>query len=193
MVFRLEAKYSYPFIVIFYHYNWCGRLIKFSDIDECARNSHLCSNITVTCKKKIPGDRSGAFINQNSSVMDTIAQVLNRFQSMMPCRVSAKDTKLAKTESMCMVSRYQSEHDSYIMEISCTLFPFSFSIRDHGHKYALSIAFQTLMNVLTIHTTVARRMAIVQTSWDHTTVLVIPDLLEMDTSAKVRSYTACLI
>ena len=52
MVFRLETKYSYPFIVIFYHYNWYGRLIKFSDIDECARNSHLCSNITVTCKKK---------------------------------------------------------------------------------------------------------------------------------------------
>ena len=98
MVFRLEAQYSYPFIVIFYHYNWYGRLIKFSDIDECARNSHLCSNITVTCKKKIPGDRSGAFVNQNSAVMDTIAQVLNRFQSMMPCRVSAKDTK----QSQCV-------------------------------------------------------------------------------------------
>ena len=49
------------------------------------------------------------------------------------------------------------------------------------------------MNVLTIHATVARTMPIVQTSWDHTTVPVILDLLEMGTSAKVMAYTACLI
>ena len=63
------------------------------------------------------------------------------------------------------------------LDFSFPLFSITFSIRDHDHKYALSIAFQTLMNVLTIYTT----------------VLVILDLLEMDTSAMVRSSTACLI
>ena len=79
------------------------------------------------------------------------------------------------------------------LDFSFPLFSITFSIRDHDHKYALSIAFQTLMNVLTIYTTVARKMQIVQTSWDHTTVLVILDLLEMNTSAMVRSSTAFLI
>ena len=79
------------------------------------------------------------------------------------------------------------------LDFSFPLFSISFSIRDHVHKYALSIAFQTLMNVQTIYTTVARKMQIVQTSWDHTTVLVILDLLEMNTSAMVRSSTAFLI
>ena len=79
------------------------------------------------------------------------------------------------------------------LEFSLPLFPLSFSIRVHEHKFALSIAFQTLMNVLAIHTTVARIMRIVQISWDHTTVLVILDLLEMNTSAMVRSSTAFLI
>ena len=79
------------------------------------------------------------------------------------------------------------------LEFSLPLFPLSFSIRVHEHKFALSIAFQTLMNVLAIHTTVARIMRIVQISWDHTTVLVILDLLGMDTFVKVRSYRACLI
>ena len=78
------------------------------------------------------------------------------------------------------------------LDFSFPLFSITFSIRDHDHEYALSIAFQTLMNVLTIYTTVARTMQIVKTSWDHTTVLVILDLLEMVTSM-VRSSTACLI
>ena len=63
------------------------------------------------------------------------------------------------------------------LDFSFPLFSITFSIRDHDHKYALSIAFQTLMNVLTIYIT----------------VLVILDLLEMDTSAMITYSTACLI
>ena len=85
MVFTLEAQFPSPFHC--YILYWTAYLI--SDIDECSQNSRLCSHITATCKK-IQGDYSGAFAKQNLGVMDTIAQVLNRFQSVMPCRVRLK-------------------------------------------------------------------------------------------------------
>ena len=54
------------------------------------------------------------------------------------------------------------------------------------------IPIQTSMNVPTIPTTAARRMPLVQTPRGRSTVLVILDLLELDTSAKVKSYTSHL-
>ena len=123
------------------------------------------------CKPEFNGDGHNFTGTEQISVHDSLSCKRQKF------------SKLAKTESMCMVTW-----------ISLSpLFSISFTIRDHVHRYALSIAFQTLMNVLTIYTTVARTTQIVQTSWDHTTVLVMLDLLEMDTSAMVRSSTAFLI
>ena len=54
------------------------------------------------------------------------------------------------------------------------------------------IPIQTSMNVPTIPTTAAGTMPLVQTLQGRSTVLVILDLLEMDTSAKVKSYTSNL-
>ena len=54
------------------------------------------------------------------------------------------------------------------------------------------IPIQTSMNVLTIPTTAAGIMPLVQRPRDRSTVLVILDLLEMDTSARVKSYTSHL-
>ena len=54
------------------------------------------------------------------------------------------------------------------------------------------ILIQTLMNVPTIPTAAAGRVPLVQTPRGRSTVLVILDLLEMDTSAKVKSYTSNL-
>ena len=50
------------------------------------------------------------------------------------------------------------------------------------------IPIQTSMNVPTIPTTAAGTMPPVQTPRGRSTVLVMLDLLEMDTSAKVKSY-----
>ena len=52
------------------------------------------------------------------------------------------------------------------------------------------IPIQTSMNVPPIPTTAARTMPLVQTPLGRSTVLVILDLLEMDTSARVKSYTS---
>ena len=49
------------------------------------------------------------------------------------------------------------------------------------------------MNVSPIPTTAARTMPLVQTPLGRSTVLVILDLLEMDTSARVKSYTSHLM
>ena len=49
------------------------------------------------------------------------------------------------------------------------------------------------MNVSPIPTTVARTMPLVQTPLGRSTVLAILDLLEMDTSARVKSYTSHLM
>ena len=46
-----------------------------SDIDECSKNSHNCSYTTSTYNNT--KDRSSAFVNLDSVVMDTTAQVLN--------------------------------------------------------------------------------------------------------------------
>ena len=54
------------------------------------------------------------------------------------------------------------------------------------------IPIQTSMNVPTIPTTAAGTMPLVETPRGRSTVLVILDLLEMDTSAKVKSYTSHL-
>ena len=48
------------------------------------------------------------------------------------------------------------------------------------------------MNVPTIPTTAAGTMPLAQIPLDRSTVLAILDLLEMDTSAKVKSYTTHL-
>ena len=56
----------------------------------------------------------------------------------------------------------------------------------------MMIPIQTSMNVPTIPTAAAGTMPLVQTLRGRTTVLVILDLLEMDTSAKVKSYTSHL-
>ena len=49
------------------------------------------------------------------------------------------------------------------------------------------------MNVPTIPTTAAGTMPLAQIPLDRSTVLAILDLLEMDTSAKVKSYTTHLM
>ena len=55
------------------------------------------------------------------------------------------------------------------------------------------IPIQTSMNVPTIPgTTAAGTMPLVQTPLGRSTVLVMLDLLEMDTSAKVKSYASHL-
>ena len=54
------------------------------------------------------------------------------------------------------------------------------------------ILIQTSMNVPTIPTTAVGTMPLVQTPRGRSTVLVILDLLEMDTSAEVKSYTSHL-
>ena len=56
----------------------------------------------------------------------------------------------------------------------------------------MMIPIQTSMNVPTIPTTAAGTMPLVQTLRGRTTVLVILDLLEMDTFAKVKCYTSRL-
>ena len=70
------------------------------------------------------------------------------------------------------------------------LFHFSLGIRNHNHKYGVLIPIQTSMNVPTIPITAVGTMPLVQTLWGRTTVHVILDLLEMDTSAKVKSNTS---
>ena len=55
------------------------------------------------------------------------------------------------------------------------------------------IPIQTSMSVPPIPTTAARTMPLVQTPPGCSTVLVILDLLEMDTSARVKSYTSHLM
>ena len=54
------------------------------------------------------------------------------------------------------------------------------------------ILIQTSMNVPTLPTTAVGTMPLVQTPRGRSTVLVILDLLEMDTSAEVKSYTSHL-
>ena len=87
--FHIGSSVSIPFSLLYFTTIIDMDCLFISDIDECSQNSRLCSHITATCKK-IQGNYSGAFAKQNLGVMDTIAQVLNRFQSVMPCRVRLK-------------------------------------------------------------------------------------------------------
>ena len=70
------------------------------------------------------------------------------------------------------------------------LFPFSLGFRNHCHEYSVLIPIQTSMNLPMIPTTAAGTMPLVQTPRGRSTVLAILDLLVMDTSAKVKSYTS---
>ena len=72
------------------------------------------------------------------------------------------------------------------------LFPINLGVRNHDHEHGVLIPIQISMNVPPIPTTAARTMPLVQTLRGRSTVLVILDLLEMDTSAKVKSYTSHL-
>ena len=70
------------------------------------------------------------------------------------------------------------------------LFPFGLYFRNYCHEYSVLIPIQTSMNLPMIPTTAAGTMPLVQTPRGRSTVLAILDLLVMDTSAKVKSYTS---
>ena len=152
-----------------------------SDIYECSKNSHNCSYTTAICtntrgsfkyicKPGFSGDGHNCTGTKHYLEHDNLSYHHN------------KPTQLAEIVSLYI--RW-----SYSGALS-PLFPFSLGVRNHDHEYSVLIPIQTSMNVPMIPTTAAGTMPLVQTSRGRSTVLAILDLLVMDTSAKVKSYTS---
>ena len=152
-----------------------------SDIDECSKNSHNCSYTTATCtntrgsfkcicKPGFSGDGHNCTGTEHYLEHDILLYHRN------------KPMQLAEIVSLYI--RW-----SYSGALS-PLFPFSLGVRNHCHEYSVLIPIQTSMNVPMIPTTAAGTMPLVQTPRGRSTVLAILDLLVMDTSAKVKSYTS---
>ena len=152
-----------------------------SDIDECSKNSHNCSYTTATCtntrgsfkcicKPGFSGDGHNCTGTEHYLEHDILLYHRNKLMQL--------------AEIVSLYIRW-----SYTGALS-PLFPFSLGFRNHCHEYSVLIPIQTSMNLPLIPTTAAGTMPLVQTPRGRSTVLAILDLLVMDTSAKVKSYTS---
>ena len=158
-----------------------------SDIDKCSKNSHNCSYSTASCtntngsfkcicKPGFSGDGHNCTGTEHYLEHDNLSFHHNKTYATGRSRV------IVYTNLLLLKTWW-----SYSGALS-PLFPISLGVRNHDHEHGVLIPIPTSMNVPTIPTTAAGTMPLVQTPRGRSTVLVMLDLLEMDTSAKVKSY-----
>ena len=92
-------------IVIIYRYTWNRVLIWFQTLTSVLKT--VITAATQLPLAPIPMDHSSAFVNLDSVVMDTTAQVLNTVKSMIICHfTTTKPTQLAEVESLYILTCY---------------------------------------------------------------------------------------
>lgn len=107
MVFKLEAQFRYPpffllFIVVTDVLIRASDLV--SDIDECSKSIHKCSNITVTCSNTVGAFQcvcKPRFIGDGHNCIGTY-QTCSVFRTCL----GEKSTNLPETKSICMAIWY---------------------------------------------------------------------------------------